>query len=216
MRVLEEKLRDAQILIDELKQSNKALEEQLRIKERGKHEGKRIMGTVKTGSDKCLVLGDSIVRNIGAEKTNMRVECFPGIASDQLQRVVEYRATEKSNWGDPEAVVIHVGTNDIKRTTNLDYAMGDIYDLINTAKSKFSSSRVILSDVLRRKDVSWWRIGAANDRLGWVANTLGVTFLDPNSWVDDWGFSGDGLHLNRRGAQQLGQLYERVCGVGEG
>ena len=70
--MLEEKLRDAQILIDELKRSNKALEEQVRIKERGKHEGKRIMGTVKTGSDKCLVLGDSIVRNVGAEKTNMR------------------------------------------------------------------------------------------------------------------------------------------------
>ena len=111
------------------------MEEQLRIKERGKHEGKRIMGTVKTGRLECLVLGDSIVRNVGAEKKNMRVECFPGITSDQLQRVVEYRATEKSNWGDLEAVVIHVGTNDIKRTRNLDYAMGDIYDLINTAKS---------------------------------------------------------------------------------
>jgi len=94
--------------------------------------------------------------------------------------------------------------------------MGDIYNLISMAKSKFSSSRVILSGVLIRKDVSWRRIAAANDRLGWVANTLGVTFVDPNSWVDDWCFSGDGLHLNRIGAQQLGQLYQRLCGVGEG
>ena len=91
-----------------------------------------------------------------------------------------------------------------------------IYDLINTAKSKFSSSRVILSGVLRRRDVSWCRIGAVNDRLGWVANTLGVTFVDPNSWVDDWGYSGDGLHLNRRRAQQLGQLFERVSGADGG
>ena len=129
---------------------------------------------------------------------------------------MEYRATEKRELGDPDAVVIHVGTNNIKRTKNLDYVMGDIYDLINTAKSKFLSSRVILSGVLRRRDVSWRRIGAANDRLWWVANTLGVTFVDPNSWVDDWGFSGDGLHLNRREARQLGQLFERVCGVGGG
>jgi hypothetical protein len=93
--------------------------------------------------------------------------------------------------------------------------MGDIYDLINT-KSKFSSSRVILSGVLRRRDVSWRRIGAANDRLEWMANTPGVKFLDSNSWVDDWGFSGDGLHLNRRGARHLGQLFERVCDVGGG
>ena len=64
--------------------------------------------------------------------------------------------------------------------------------------------------------VSWRRIGAANDRLEWVAGTLGVTFVDPSSWVEDWDFSGDGLHLNRRGAQHLGQLFERVCGAGDG
>ena len=143
----------------------------------------------------------------------MRVECFPGISSDQLLRVVEYRATEKRDLGNPDAVVIHVGTNDIKRTKNLDHVMGDIYDLINMAKTKFSSSRVILSGVLRRTDVSWRGIGAVNDRLGWVANTLGVTFVDPNSWVDDWGYSGDGLHLHQRGAQQLSQLFERVSGA---
>lgn len=216
LRVLEEKLRDAQIQIDELKRRNRALEERLQMKERGKYEEKRDIGTVTTGRDKLLVLGDSIVRNVGAGKSNMRVECYPGIRSDQLQRAVEYRTNDKRGPGDPDAVVIHVGTNDLDRTKNLDHVMGDIYDLINTAKTKFSSSRVILSGVLRRRDVSWRRIGAANDRLGWVANTLGVTFVDPNSWVDDWGFSGDGLHLNRRGAQQLGQLFKRVCGTGGG
>ena len=74
--------------------------------------------------------------------------------------------------------------------------MRDVYGMVNTAKTKFSTSRVVLSGVLRREDVSWRRIGAVNDRLEWVANTLGVTFVDPNSWVDDWDFSRDGLHLN--------------------
>ena len=129
-------------------------------------------------------------------------------SSNQLRRVVENRATERRDFGNPDTIVIHVGTNDIKRSRNLDYVMGDIYDVINTAKSKFSSSRMISSGVLR-SDVSWRRIGAANDGLG-------VTFLDPNSWVEDWYFKGDGLHLNRRGAQHLGQLFERVCGVGDG
>ena len=90
--------------------------------------------------------------------------------------------------------------------------MGDIYNLVNTAKTKFSASRVVLSEVLRRQDVSWWRTGAV-DRLEWVVKTLGVTFVDPNSWVDDWDFSRDGLHINRRGARHLGQLYSRVCGI---
>ena len=60
--------------------------------------------------------------------------------------------------------------------------MGDMYDLINTAKSRFSSSKVILSGVLRR-DVSWRRIGAVNDRLGWVANTLGGRLWIP---IAEW------------------------------
>ena len=32
-------------------------------------------------SEQCLVLGDSIVRNVGTEQ-NMTVECFPGIRTE--------------------------------------------------------------------------------------------------------------------------------------
>jgi hypothetical protein len=74
-RVLEEKLRDTQIQIEELKRRNKALEEQLLLKENGKDVGKGDTVNVKPVGEKCLVLGDSIVRNGGAEKSNMRLEC---------------------------------------------------------------------------------------------------------------------------------------------
>jgi hypothetical protein len=58
---------------------------------------------VKPVGEKCLVLGHSIVRNVGAGKSNMRVECFPGITGDQLQRIMENR-----DLGHSEAVVINV------------------------------------------------------------------------------------------------------------
>jgi len=29
-----------------------------------------------------------------------------------------------------------------------------------------------------------------------IAQILGVTFVDPNSWVDVWDFGRDGLHIN--------------------
>jgi hypothetical protein len=148
---------------------------------------------------------ETIIRNVGTECSDMKVECFPGIRTEQLQSAIEER-----DLGIPGSVVIHVGTKDL-RNGNLDYVMGDVYDLVNMAKSKFSASRVVLSGVLRSGDVSWRRIGAVNDRLEWVANTLGVTFVDPNGWVEDWDFSRDGLHINRRGARHLGQLYSRVC-----
>jgi hypothetical protein len=208
IRVLEEKLRDAQIQIDELKRRNKALEEQILRTERGKDVGKGVTITVKPVVEKCLVLGDSIVRNVGAEKTNMRVECFPGIRADQLRREMENR-----NLGYSYTVVIHGGTNDVRRFRNLEYVIGEVYDLLNAAKAKFPGSSLVLSGVLRSRGVNWRRVGAANDRLEWVARNLGATFVEPNSCILDVDFGKDGLHLNRNGARKLGDPYSRVCGI---
>jgi hypothetical protein len=69
-------------------------------------------------------LGDSIIGNVGTECADMKAECFPGIRTEQLHSVIENR-----DVGNADAVVIHVDTNDLKRTGNLDYIMGDIYDL---------------------------------------------------------------------------------------
>ena len=91
--------------------------------------------------------------------------------------------------------------------------MGEMYDLVNTAKAKFPDSRLVLSGVLRSKGLNWRRVGAANDRFGRVARNLGATIVDPNSWIRDRDFGRDGLHLNRNGARQLGDLYSRVCGT---
>jgi hypothetical protein len=162
---------------------------------------------VKPVVEKCLVLGDSIVRNGGAEKPNMRVESFPGIRADQTRRVMENR-----NLGYSDTAIIHVGTNDVRRSRNLDYIMGEVYDLVHTAKAKFLGSSLVLSGVLRSRGVNWWLVGVANDRLEWVARNLGATFVYPNIWIRDVD-GRDGLHLNRNGARQLGDLYSRVCGI---
>jgi len=73
---LEEKLRDAQTKIEELKRRNETLEERLQLAENGKNFGNGDTVTVNPVGEKCLVLGDSIVRNAGTEKSNMRVGCF--------------------------------------------------------------------------------------------------------------------------------------------
>jgi hypothetical protein len=191
LRLLEEKLQDALHQIDILTRKNKALGEQLHLAAAGREVGRcdTVPGHPKGGE--CLVLGDCFIQNVGTEYPDMKVKCFPGIRTEQLQRVIERR-----ELGSPDSVVIHVGTNDLRRIGNLDYVMGEVYGLVKTAKTKFSTSRVVLSGVLRREDVSWRQVGADNDRLELVANTLGMTFVDPNSCVDDWDFRRDGLHLN--------------------
>ena len=76
----------------------------------------------KQKSTKCVVVGDSILRNFGAEHSHMMVKCFPGIKTEQLHREIE-----KRDLGSPETVIIDVGTNDMMRTKrNLDFIMGEL------------------------------------------------------------------------------------------
>ena len=97
---------------------------------------------------KCMVFGESILGNAGEEHAEMKVECFPGMKTEQLHRLLE-----KKKLGNPETVIIHVGTNDMKPTRNLDFVMGELYALVSRAKKKLPKCRLLLSGVLRRRDV---------------------------------------------------------------
>jgi hypothetical protein len=88
---------------------------------------------------------------------------------------------EKMDLGSPESVIIYVGTNDLRTKRNLHFVTLQVYALVAKAHRKFPNCRLVLIGVLRRKDVSRWCTGALNDRFDWVANALGLTFVDPNS-----------------------------------
>jgi len=113
-----------------------------------------------------MVVSDSLLRNVGAEH-DMMLECFPGVKTEQLHRVIE-----KRERGSPETVIIHVGTNDSRTTRNLDFVMGEIYALVAMAERKLPNGKLVLSGVLLHRDMSWQRIGALNDRFDWLANAL--------------------------------------------
>jgi len=103
-----------------------------------------------------------------------------------------------------------VGTIDIRTTRNLDFVMGEVIALVSTANKKLPNCKLVLSGVSRRRNVSWRCTGALNDRFDWVANALGLNFVDPNSCIEDGDFARDRLHLNGRGKRRLGQLYATV------
>ena len=114
-----------------------------------------------------------------------------------------------------ETLIIHVGTNNLGSTRNLDFIMGEVYTLVAAAK-KLLKSKLVLCGVLRRRDVSWRRIGGRNDTLACVARAVELTFVDPNSWVGEDDFVGDGVHLNGRGKRHPGNLYVSVSGLAGG
>jgi len=67
----------------------------------------------------------------------MKAECFPGIRTEQLHRVLDNR-----DIGTPDTVVIHVGTNDLKRWVNLDYVTGEVYSLVNEKNLNFRNPKL--------------------------------------------------------------------------
>jgi hypothetical protein len=79
------------------------LEEQLRVAATGNEFGRQETVQEHDEGEKCLVVGDPIVRNVGTGQNNMMVECFPGIRTKQLHRVLDNR-----DLGNPDTVVIHV------------------------------------------------------------------------------------------------------------
>jgi hypothetical protein len=122
----------------ELKARNRELEAKLLMA----RPGKRQTMSTKQKFTKCMVVGDSVLHNVGAEHADMKVECFTGIKTEQLYRVIE-----KRDLGRPETVIIHVGTNDMRTTRNLRFVMGEVYALVSTAKKKLPNCRLVLSGV---------------------------------------------------------------------
>jgi hypothetical protein len=64
--------------------------------------------------------------------------------------------------------------------------------------------------------VSWRLIGSLNDRFDWVANVLGITFVDPNSCIEEGDFARAGMHLNGTEKIRVGQINARVSGLDVG
>jgi hypothetical protein len=89
-----------------------------------------------------MVVDDSVLCNVRAEHADMKVECFPGIKTEQLHRMVE-----KWDIGSLETDVIHVGTDVWRTTRNLDFVM-EVYPVVAMAKRKFPNCILVLSGVL--------------------------------------------------------------------
>jgi len=133
VNMLQEKLQNALRQIDQMKARNRELESKLLM------AGTGVRNTMPTKQNvsKFIVVGDSIVRKVGAE--HMKVEFFPGIKTEQLHRMMG-----KRDLVNPDTVIIHVGTNDFTTTRNLDIVMGEVYALVCTAKKKLPNCRLVL------------------------------------------------------------------------
>jgi hypothetical protein len=116
------------------------LEEQLRVAATGNEIGREVTALKHRKGEQRLVVGDSIIINVGTGQNNMTVECFKGIRTEKFHRVLNNRSL-----GTPDEVVIHAGTNDLKRSLNLDCVMGEVYWLVNCVKWGAAADRCVMA-----------------------------------------------------------------------
>ncbi|GLH09449.1 Uncharacterized protein GBIM_14555 [Gryllus bimaculatus] len=108
VRQLEEKLEAALLQIQEL-ELNASLKEKLRAAT--VRDAAQLIVEAPTARKPILVVGDSIVRHVGNVNKHIEVVCLLGIRTEQLRSYVE------RTWelGTPDTVIVHVGTNDLRR-----------------------------------------------------------------------------------------------------
>ena len=80
--LLEEKLQNALIQIEDLKLKNKKLEEQLRVAATGNEIGRHDTVQEHHEGEQCSVVGDMIIGNLGTDQNNMKAECLTGIRTE--------------------------------------------------------------------------------------------------------------------------------------
>ncbi|KAG8238503.1 hypothetical protein J437_LFUL017801, partial [Ladona fulva] len=105
-----------------------------------------------------------------------------------------------------KVVLIHVGTNDVKTAESEDHVIGYVWDLCSVAKEKFAEANIAVCGILRRNDVSDVCINYINNGIEWACKAKGLTFVDPNCWLNINDLGRDGIHLNRRGNIKLVDL----------
>ena len=147
-----------------------------------------------------LLIGDSMVKNIQGRKLGKAVghrvvvKSFSGAntraMSDYLKPNLELN---------PDQVILHVGTNDLKKKEPQEVAEA-IVDLARQVE-RSSDAKVVISELVCRRDKLNEQVKAVNKRL--------KRYCQQNEWkliqhnVTEKGLNMGGLHLNPEGSQRF-------------
>lgn len=165
--------------------------------EKRKEDGFRTVRSRRRRGHPCLIVGSSLVRDARRhiERREARVIALPGATVRAVQREIQNMDP------DPEvrAMVLHVGGNDVKDAPSPDYIIGDLYNLVEDAKVKFTKANIVVNGILWRKGFSRKMVQIVNNDIRWMTNCLDVGFADPNLIIERRHYANDQVHLNAEG-----------------
>ena len=153
----------------------------------------------------AVILGDSITKNIEGRKMSRSIriinKSFPGSTVEDMSSYTKPSVEKK-----PDYVILHTGTNNIKKDQTRILA-DKIIDLATNITSKLPDSKVMISGITRRNDPGInTKINEVNKIVKLHCSQRDLLFID-NSNIDDSHLNASGLHLNRKGIIALAKNF---------
>ena len=145
------------------------------------------------------IVGDSILKDIqghdlSTDDHKVLIKSFSGATVNCMHHYIKPTMMHK-----PDTIIIHCGTNDLKKTKDTKEVAQKIADLAKTAQSINENTSVMISSLTPRNDRFKHQVNEVNDHLRKICNDMNIGYinhgnLDPNSHLNR-----SRLHLNRSG-----------------
>ena len=161
------------------------------------------MNTTKSDKKVTVIAGDSIVKNLhGWRLSDMNnhvvVKSFAGATIEDMEDYLKPVIRKE-----PESIILHVGTNDLKNLSPKQVANG-IANLGSQISEESPNTNIMLSSIILRTDNPQLAAKAAE------ANKLINSLCSKNKWkfinhssINSSCLNSRGLHLNRKGTSYV-------------
>ena len=154
----------------------------------------------------CLA-GDSIIQHVQGRKLSMSdkhvpVKSFSGARISDMDDYLKPLLRKE-----PDSVILHVGTDNIRDESSLSVAEG-IINMASQVQQDFPSTRLAISPLLPRSDNLELndKIKEANKILNSLCSSRGLTLLHMTN-IDLTCLNRRGVHLNRKRSALLTNCY---------
>ena len=162
------------------------------------------------------IIGDSMIKNIRhweiskfCPNQKIYVKSFPGADVTDMHHYS--RPTAKR---DPDLVILHCGTNNLKLTEDPTKVAEEIIDLANSLKH--DNNHVVVSSLVRRADEEREKVSLVNDVLYTMCQDQRLEFMD-NTNIQEHHLTNrgrfPGLHLNNEGNQILFSNFVNMINI---
>ena len=160
------------------------------------------------------VIGDSTIKDMKAQKlkkmlprgSKMFIKSFPGATTSQM-----YHYAKPSMEYDPNFVILHCGTNDLRSKSTPEFIAAEILKLATEIKK--DSNDILISGITSRNDKYSAKANLVNEKLRELCNDSEFDFIDNSNISGKQHISYDGLHLSFKGTIALGKNFCNAISV---